>query len=184
MRFKELTESDMTPAQRAVHGEICAGPRGRMGPPTNVLLRCPELANHSQKIGEYIRFGSTLPSRIMEFVIIIAARYWDAHYAWNSHCPLAIKAGLSPEVAAGLAQGKRPPGMKDDEAAAYQFCTELHHDKQVSDATFDAALKQFGEQGVVDLIGGSAYYTLICMALKVNKKTLPAGTPLPWPLPH
>jgi 4-carboxymuconolactone decarboxylase len=182
MRFKELVESDMTQAQRAVHAEICAGPRGRMGPPTNVLLRCPELANHSQKIGEYVRFGSTLPSRIMEFVIIMAARHWDAHYAWNSHCPLAIKAGLSPEVASELAKGKRPAGMKDDEAAAYDFCTELHNTKQVGDATFEAALKQFGEAGIVDLMGGSAYYTLICMSLKVNKKTLPEGVPLPWPL--
>lgn len=116
----------------------------------------------------------------MEFAILITVRYWGARYAWNSHCPNALKAGLSPEVAAGLARGERPSGMKDDEAAAYQFCTELHHNKQVSDAAFDAALKQLGEQGVVDLMGVSGYYTLISMALKVNQTPLPAGTPLPW----
>lgn len=180
MRFKELAEGEMTEAQRAVYREICAGPRGRMGSPTSVLLRCPELANRTQKVGEYLRFGSTLPDRIMEFAILITVRYWGARYAWNSHCPNALKAGLSPEVAAGLARGERPSGMKDDEAAAYQFCTELHHNKQVSDAAFDAALKQLGEQGVVDLMGVSGYYTLISMALKVNQTPLPAGTPLPW----
>jgi len=181
VRFKELVEDEMTEAQRAVHREICAGPRGRMGPPTNVLLRSPELARRSAKLGEFVRFGSSLPIRIMEFAILITARYWTAQYEWHEHCPRAIKAGLSPEVASELAQGKRPLGMKDDEAAAYQFCTELHRDKEVSDAAFEAARKQFGDSGVVELIGASGYFTLVSMALKVNKKTLPPGTPLPLP---
>ena len=181
MRFKELDEGEMTEPQRAVYREICAGPRGRMGPPTNVLLRSPELANRTQKVGEYVRFGSSLPNRITEFAILITARYWSAQYEWYAHCPNALKAGLSPDVAAELALGERPSGMKDDEAAAYQFCTELHEHKNVSDAAFDAAVKQFGENGVVDLIGVSGYYTLVSMALNVTKKPLPAGTPLPLP---
>lgn len=181
MRFKELAESEMTDAQRVVYREVCAGPRGRLGPPTNVLLRCPELANRAQKVGEYVRFKSSLPNRISEFAILITARYWTAQYEWHAHCPLAIKAGLSQEVANQLAQGKRPEGMKDDEAAAYQFCTDLHRDKCVSDAAFIAALKHFGENGVVDLIGASGYYTLISMCLSVNQKTVPPGVPAPLP---
>ena len=34
------------------------------------------------------------------------------------------------------------PRIKDDEAAAYQFCTELHQNKDVSDAAFDAVEKR------------------------------------------
>ncbi len=181
MRFEELTEDEMTEAQRAVHREICAGPRGRMGPPTDVLLRSPELARRSAKLGEYVRFGSSLSTRIVEFAILITARHWTAQYEWYEHCPRAITAGLSPDVASELAQGKRPSGMKDDEAVAYEFCTELHRDKEVRDAAFDAARKQFGDSGVADLIGASGYFTLVSMALKVNKKTLPPGIPLPLP---
>ena len=181
MRFKELIEDEMTEAQRAVYREVCSGPRGRMGPPTNVLLRCPELARRSARLGEYVRFGSSLPIRIKEFVILITARHWTAQYEWYVHCPLALKAGLSPEVASELALGRRPSGMKEDEAAAYQFCTELHRDKEVTDAAFDAAFRLFGESGVVELICASGYYTLVSMALKVNKMSLPAGTPVPLP---
>lgn len=181
MRFNELVESEMTEAQRAVYRAICAGPRGRVGPPTNVLLRSPELANRVQRVGEYVRFGISLPRRISEFAILITIRYWSAQYAWLSHSRDALKAGLSPQIVSELAQGKHPSGMKEDEAAAYQFCTELNRNKEVSDAAFTAALKQFGEQGVIDLMGASGYYTLICMALKVNKKSVPEGTPLPLP---
>ena len=185
MRFNELVESSMTEAQKAVYREVVAGPRGRLGPPTNVLLRCPQLANGSQKIGEYVRYGSSLPPYISEFAIIIAGRYWSSNYEWSSHCPLAIKGGLDPRIAEHLAQGRRPTGMPEDVAAAYELCTELHRDKEVSDATFATALKHLGENGIVDLVGASGYYTLICMCLRVNQRELPPDVPKPLaPLPN
>ena len=172
----------MSDAQRAVFHEICNGPRGHLGPPSSVVIRSPDLARHTQKAGEYIRYGSPLRGRIMEFAILVAARYWSAQYVWYAHYPLAIKGGLSADVAADLANGKRPSGMKDDEAAAYDFCTELTNKKEVSDAVFDNAIKHFGELGVVDLMGGLAYYTLQCMAIKVNRVEIPQDGKVP-PLP-
>jgi 4-carboxymuconolactone decarboxylase len=65
--------------------------------------------------------------------------------------------------------------MKDDEAAVYDFCTELHHDKSVSEETYQRALAQFGEQGVVDLIGISGYYTMVSMTLNTFQVALPDG---------
>lgn len=181
MRFDELTENKMSEAQRAVYQKICAGPKGRLGPPTSVLLRSPEVADRVQKLSEYVRYENSMAGRIMEFVILITARYWSCQYVWYAHHPLALKAGLSAGIAADLAQGKRPSGMKADEAAAYQFCTELHHNKAVGDSAFDAAIEQFSEEGVVNLMAGSAYYTLQCMVLKVNQQSLPDGTPEPLP---
>jgi 4-carboxymuconolactone decarboxylase len=72
--------------------------------------------------------------------------------------------------------------MQDDEAIVYDFCTELHRDKVVSDKTLKAAFAKFGERGVVDLIGVSGYYTLVSMILNVDKQPLPAGTPPPLPV--
>ena len=43
--------------------------------------------------------------------------------------------------------------MKPDEQALYDFTRELLDTKHVSDATFQAAIKAFGEKGVVDLVG-------------------------------
>jgi 4-carboxymuconolactone decarboxylase len=37
-----------------------------------------------------------------------------------------------------------------------------------------------GEQGVVDLIGVSGYYTLVSMVLNVAEVPLPAGVASPW----
>ena len=180
-RFKPLAETDMTDAQRKVYREIAGGPRGGVRGPFNALLRSPELADRVQKVGEYLRFQSSLPARVNEFAILITARHWGAQYEWYAHHTLALKAGLSAEIAAALAQGRRPAGMSDDEAAVYDFCKELHEKNSVSDAAYEALLQRFGERGVIDLIGVCGYYTLVSMVLNVARHPLPEGVPAPLP---
>jgi 4-carboxymuconolactone decarboxylase len=180
-RFKKLAESELDPAQLKVYRELMAGPRGGVRGPFNALLRSPVLIDRVQKLGEFLRFESSLPARLNEFAILITARHWNAQYEWFAHYPHALKGGLKPGVAADLAQGKRPANMQDDETIVYDFCKELHENKSVSDATYAVALKKFGERGVVDLIGVSGYYTLVSMVLNVDCQPLPDGTPPPLP---
>ena len=182
-RFNPLVESEMSEAQLKAAREVASGPRGRLDPngPSALLLRSPELMSRTQRVGEYLRFNSSLPSRLNEFAILITARRWGAQVEWITHQPLAVKAGLAPAVAADLAQGKRPAGMKDDEAIVYQFCKELHETKAVSDRTFKAAVDEFGERGVIDLIGVTGYYTMLAMVLNVARQPLPNGVPPPLP---
>jgi 4-carboxymuconolactone decarboxylase len=180
-RFKPLTESDMSEAQLQAARELASGPRGRMNPsgPNALLLRSPDLMSRTQKVGEYLRYSSALPSRLNEFAILVTARHWTAQVEWIAHHPLALKAGLNPAVADDLAQGKRPAAMQEDEAIVYQFCTELHQTKAVSDATFNAMRDKFGERGVIDLIGLSGYYAMLAMVLNVGKEPLPGGVAPP-----
>jgi 4-carboxymuconolactone decarboxylase len=65
--------------------------------------------------------------------------------------------------------------MDAEVAAVYQFCTELHEAKGVSDAAFKAVADRFGEQGVIDLIGVTGYYTMMAMVINVAREPLPDG---------
>ena len=78
---------------------------------------------------------------------------------------------LDRQVLVDLGAGNRPQGMQDDEAALYDFCTELYRDRNVGDATFKAAVSHFGERGVMDVIGIIGYYDLVSMALITQKAT-------------
>src|SRR5438128_1516434 len=140
-RFKPLVPGEMTDVQRKVYEAIAGGPRAGVRGPFNALLRSPELADRAQKMGEYVRFNSSMPPRLSELAILITARYWNAQYEWYAHAPLAAKGGLAQSVIDELRVGKRPAGMKDDEAVLHDFCTELHRDKNVSDATYARALE-------------------------------------------
>jgi 4-carboxymuconolactone decarboxylase len=192
-RFKLTPFSEMTPAQRAYADAVMAGPvsatgsaavvpgANTIGSPFNVYLRSPELAQELRKVGERIRFNSSLPARLNEFAILITARHWRAQYEWVAHHRLALKAGLNPAVAEDLAQGKRPHGMQEDEAAIYDFSHELHNEHGVSDAVFKAVVDKFGERGVVDLIAVNGYYSLVSMILNVDRAPVPGGGKPPLP---
>ncbi len=192
-RFPILTRDQLTPEQSKLVSTLLAGPRGggdtsaasvanlMANGPFNAWARSPDLGDRLQKVGEYIRFNTSIPLRLNEFAILITARHWTSQYEWFAHLPLALKAGLDPKIAAELAQNQRPANMKDDEAAVYEFCTELHRNKNVSDATYQRATALFGEKGVMDLIGVSGYYTAVSMTLNVADVKLPAGQPDPLP---
>jgi 4-carboxymuconolactone decarboxylase len=182
-RFKPLSENNMSDAQKKAAQDLISGPRGKWNPggPNALLLHSPDLMSRTQKVGEYLRYQSSLPSRLREFAIIITGRLWNAQVEWIEHHPLALKAGLDSAVAEDLRHGKRPTTMKDDEAAIYQFLTELHETRGVSDATFNNAIDRFGERGVMDLIGTTGYYSMLAMVLNVAQQPLPGNVAPPLP---
>jgi 4-carboxymuconolactone decarboxylase len=97
------------------------------------------------------------------------------------HYPLAIKGGVDPKVLSDIAAGKRPEGMKDDEAALYDLATALYRDRKVSDAVYKAARDSFGEHGVMDVIGILGYYDLVSMTLITMQADPPGGNVPPLP---
>jgi 4-carboxymuconolactone decarboxylase len=187
-RFPLLQPDQLTEAQKKLASSIRSGPRAHVagsaanqsviGSPFNVFLRSPEVGEHLQQVGSYIRFKSSLGARLNEFAILITARHWGAQYEWHAHHRLALQAGLNPNIADDLAQGLRPQGMSVDEEIIYNFSHELHTSHQVSDATFKAMHDRFGDQGVMDLIAVNGYYTLVAMVLNVDRTPVPGGNPL------
>lgn len=182
-RLKPLTENEMTEAQRKAAQELASGLRGKINPngPNYALLRSPELMERTQKVGEYLRYKSSVPTRLNEFAILVTAREWNAQIEWIGHYELALKAGVSAAVLEDLKQGRRPAGMKPDEAAVYDFCKQIHANKEVTDATYKQVVDLVGERGVMDLIGLTGYYSMLAMVLNVTRVALPEGTEPPLP---
>ena len=179
-RMAEIPLDQMTPAQRTVADAIMSGPRQKMSGPFNAWLRNPELADRLQKVGEYVRFNTSLDKRLNEMAIIMTAQYWGSQYEWYAHAPLAIKAGLDPEIVAALGVGNKPEKMKDDEAIVWEFTTQLRRDHGVNDAIYAKAVEKFGENGVMDLVGVNGYYDVVAMTLNVAHVSPPANAELPF----
>ena len=172
-RYPPLAPEAMTAEQKAMYDGIMAGPRHSIEGPFNAWLRSPVLGDRLQRVGEYLRFNTTIPHNLNEFAILITAAEWNSGFEWHAHYPLAMKAGLEPAVATDLQEGRRPANMTVDETLVYDFATQLHRGHQVTDAVFDAAVKRFGEQGVTDLIALLGYYSLVSMTLNVAEVALP-----------
>lgn len=189
-RFKLIPVENLTPEQRALYDAVRSGPRaklanssaakpGPLGGPFNVWLRSPGIGDCVQRLGEEIRFRSSLPTKLNEMAIMITARFWTCQYEWFAHCKLALDAGLDPAIAQDIAEDRRPAKMDADEAIIYDFSQELHENQSVSDANYQRALDRFGERGVFDLIAVNGFYSLVSMCLNVDRTPLPEGVPPP-----
>jgi 4-carboxymuconolactone decarboxylase len=168
-RMPPIAAEKMTADQKKAAEEFAAGRGYSARGPFAVMLRSPEVMLRAKAMGDYLRFRNVLPKRVSEMVILITAREWTQQYEWAYHYGFALEEGLSKSTVEAIAEGRRPEGMKEDEAAAYDFSIELHRTRRVSDATYARALKLFGEQGIIDLIGVSGYYTFNAMMMNVAR---------------
>jgi len=176
-RMPAIPLEKMNELQKRYAEEIIKGPRGALYGPFVPLIRSPELMDRAQRMGEYLRYKSAIGNKLSELVILIVARYWTQQVEWYIHEPIAIKAGIKPEVVQAIAAGRKPSGMSEDEEIVYEFCSELHANKSISDPTYDRALERFGEQGVIDMLGINGYYTFLAMIMNGARTAVPDGKP-------
>ena len=185
-RMPPMDPESMDDAQKAAAQEMIAGPRGAVKGPFIPMLRSPELMNRLQKVGEYLRFQSSLDTRLNEFVMLITARHLTNQFEWRVHYPLALKAGVKAEVLDALAEGRRPAGMAADEEIAYDVCDELFRTHGVCDTTYRRAVASFGERGVIDMVGLAGYFTTVSLIMNVARTPAEPGSPVtplaPFPL--
>lgn len=177
-RVPPLDVATLSAEQRRVYDQI-AGNRKTVRGPFPIWLRNPKLAEHANNFGVALRDHSTIGRRIFELAVITVCRAWSVQYAWSSHAPQAELAGITPEIVEAIRQNKRPQFDKDDERVAYEVATEIMATKELSQASYDRAVQQFGLQGTVELISTIGYYAMVGIFLKSFGVPTPTGdTPL------
>src|SRR5580704_11577379 len=179
-RFAPLTMDQLTDQQKPLGEQIVKVSSVGLGGPYNPLLRSPVLGQRMFDLLHYLRWETSVPLKLNEFAILIISRQWRSQVEWFAHAPLAIKAGLSPAIVADLKANRRPANMPPEEAAVYDFVTELTTKHLVSDVTFNRAKDLLGEQQVVDLTAVAGSYVSIAMLLAMSEMTVPPGKEEPF----
>ena len=174
-RIRPPAPSQLDAAQRRVYDEIVAGPRGEVVGPLGVWLRRPELADRAQRLGEYARYGTSLPPILSELAILVVARTWGSEFEWLVHKPIALAAGVPPDAVEAIRSGGTPLLGDPAQSAVYAFCAALLGEHHVEDALYADAVRALGEEGVVDLVGILGYYSLISMTINAFRVLPPEG---------
>jgi 4-carboxymuconolactone decarboxylase len=194
-RLEGLSIDRLSTEQRALYDAILAGRRGQASAtagregaagglldatgalvgPFNAWLLSPAIGDRIQRLGEAIRFGSSLPQNVLEVAILVEAREWRAEFEWWAHVRLARRAGVGAEVIAAIQDQREPVFSDTGEEIAWRFSRELLERCRVSAATYRAARERFGENGVMELVTLLGYYTLVSMTLNAFEVPLPEG---------
>jgi 4-carboxymuconolactone decarboxylase len=179
-RFPQLTMEQLNEAQKPLGEQIMKVSSIGLGGPYNPILRSPVFGQKMFDLLYYLRWQTSVPLKLNEFAILITGRQWRSQVEWFAHVPIAIKAGLSPDIIAELKTNKRPSNMPPEESVVYDFVTELATKHEVSDEIFNRAKQLLGEQQVVDLTAVAGTYISVAMILAMAEESVPAGKELPF----
>src|ERR1700732_1854863 len=179
-RFPQLTMDQLEEKQKPLGEQIMKISSVGIGGPYNPLMRSPVLGQRLSDLFHYLRWETSVPTRLNECAILIIGRQWRSQVEWYAHAPLAAKAGLSADIIAELKANKRPSNMAEDEAVVYDFVTELTTTQKVSDETYMRAKKVFNDQQIVDLTGVAGNYVMVAMMLAMAEETVPPGKEPPF----
>ncbi len=170
----ELTpEAERTPEEREVCQEAVSGIRGRVPAPMIAWLKNPELARRGQRLGELLRYQTTLEPRLSELAILVTARHWSSHHEWTAHKREGLKAGMDPEVVAAVA-ARREPALRDErEGTVYEVAQTLLATRRLPDALYQRGVAVLGERGLVELVGIMGYYSMVALTLNAFELGLP-----------
>jgi pimeloyl-ACP methyl ester carboxylesterase/alkylhydroperoxidase family enzyme len=177
MRIKDLSIDEMNEAQRAVAAEATSGKRGRVPAPLRAWLHSPELGRRAQRLGEFVRYETSLPPELSEIAILVTARFWTSHYEWYAHKREGLKAGIEAAVIDAIARRATPDFDLADRKAAlvHDYAKILLAMGRVPEDLHAAAVEQLGEQSVVELVGILGYYSLVALTLNAFEIGLPEG---------
>src|SRR6202047_1528075 len=124
-RFPQLTMDQLDEKQKPPGEQVMEVSSVGIAGPYNTMMRSPVLGQRLFDLFHYLRWETSVPTKLNEFAILIIGRQWRSQVEGFAHAPLAAKAGLSPDIIAELKPNKRPSGMAEDKAVVYDFVTEL-----------------------------------------------------------
>jgi 4-carboxymuconolactone decarboxylase len=179
-RFPQLTMAQLNDQQKPIGDQIMKVSSVGLAGPYNPMLRSPVYAQRMYDLLYYLRWQTSVPTKLNEFAILIESRLWRSQVEWLAHAPLAAKAGLSPELIADLKANRRPKDMSAEEACVYDFLIELSTKHKVSDETFARAKQLFNDQQIVDLTAVAGTYVGIAMLLAMAEEEAPPGKENPF----
>ncbi len=167
---------DPTPEQAEVIAEVVQGKRGKVPGPMVGWLPNPELARRAQRLGELLRFDTSLEPVLSELAILICGRHWTSHYEWTAHKRIALEAGLDPQTIADIAARKPAPFLRNArEEAVHAVASTLLAKTKIDDALYARGVAVLTERGMVDLVGILGYYSLVALTLNAFELGLPEG---------
>ena len=169
------TPEEMSPEQRRVHDSVVAGPRGQVIGPLRAVIHSPDLAARWSALGEFLRYGTSLPKRLNELAIVVTGRRWSSQVEWWVHARAAAEAGIPRHALDAILRGEAPAFEEADDVLVYEFARHLQLNGQVPPETYAAAQARWGARGVVELTAVIGYYTMVSMTLNAHEIPLPDG---------
>lgn len=172
--------STLTPDAKRVYDKITAK-RGQMkGGPFASLMHHPSLAEKVGDLGEYLRFGGTLPGDVREMAILITARSVNQAYEWVAHAKVARTEKLPDDVIERVRTRGDLSTLPPRYARPARVVQHVLAYESIPQDLQDQVKGDLGMPGLIELVTLAGQYRLIAGVLFAFDSPLPEGTPAPF----
>lgn len=151
---------------RKSHDEILATRKYILGPVAWILPHTPEVAARMAALGDAVRRTTVLGKDHIQIVACLAVHAMKNEYLWQAHVRSARKAGVPAETLAAIASDSPADSLPPDVALIVRYGRELHGERELSRATFDALHARFGDTGLMELATVYGYYLTMASVAK------------------
>jgi AhpD family alkylhydroperoxidase len=144
-------------------------PKRRTSPGNNALgtFACyPELAKAYLTFNGHVLYGSSLPARMRELLVLRVAVLRRCEYEWAQHVVLADTAGISPQEIDWIVEGPDRPEWGELDRSLLRAADELVAEAEVGDATWAALARHLDEHQFMDLVFTVGAYEALAMAFR------------------
>ena len=143
--------------------------RGQLHNLYRMLLNSPPVARGWLNLLTAVRQQCKLPARYRELVIVRIAIINGAAYEYDSHIPIALKAGVSQQQIDGLREWRKSKGFDAADQAVLAYTDSMTEDVHVPDDVFDALRPHFDARELTELTATIAAYNLVSRFLEAVK---------------
>jgi 4-carboxymuconolactone decarboxylase len=127
------------------------------------------------QLNKYIR-TVVVGTAMYQLCSIIAAREFDEPYEWNSHEGGARRAGISEKAIEAVKFNRGLDGVPEKEALVIRFGRAIFRDHKVPSDLYAQVVKEFGQQGMFELVAVMGDYAMAAMMLRVVDQHVPNVT--------
>ncbi|QJD97906.1 carboxymuconolactone decarboxylase family protein [Mucilaginibacter robiniae] len=170
---RTLHENIQTGVQKYLKGFISQRADGALIGPFIPILHFPQFGGPAWDYTMALAENTTLPKPVHEVAILVTGAHFHSRYEIYAHEHVAEKIGLSVSKIATITAGERPSDLSDEEGIAYDVASVLSKGGQLSEYTYQAALKAFGEQGMAELVYLIGGYCLVSVMLNAYDISVP-----------
>ena len=173
-RLPDLDEAKLSADQRRTYDEI-KRMRGRVRGPFAVWLRNAELGECTLRLQDMFASRVTLERRLVQLMILVAARSATAQYAWFIHQPRRAQPRYCARRRRSHPRGRTPDFIREDERVVYDITLELNVTRSLSEANYQRGMAMFGELAMVELVSAIGFYSMVAMTLNAFDIQVPEG---------
>lgn len=165
-RVRPLADDELDDAARAVLAPMLE--EDRAWNVFRTMAQHPDLARRWLVFANHVLGKSTLPERERELAILRVGWRCESEYEFAQHRVIGLDAGLDRAEIERVQHLESPadPAWSSLDALILTATDELHDDKVISDATWEALGAFWNTQQLMDLVFAVGQYTMVSMALK------------------